>query len=345
MMLASNQDLKNLTNELLNQAGIFSRLISITPIRRDGNNQIYCIQCADQKYILKKYFQHPKDKYDRLSNEFTFLSSIYKPSLYQIPKPYTKIEKYSVALYEYIDGEKLSNSAQVTESFVIQAGHFVAELNKIHKPLLEKLIKPAKEACFSIQQHIELIDTRIEELKQARPIHSSNLEFNLVLDEIIDNWIQIKYNVIKRALNEALNLEQVLQLNHRILSPSDFGFHNAIIRSNQQIAFIDFEYAGWDDPAKLAGDFFSQVAIKIDPKYFNLFMQSAFGNLSNFDTIFKKTSILLSAFKIKWCCIVLNIFLPVHLARRKFVNSSLNILKLEKQQLVKARQLLKEISL
>ena len=44
----------------------------------------------------------------------------------------------------------------------------------------------------------------------------------------------------------------------RMFSPSDLGFHN-ILAGNQnkgELFFLDFEYSGWDDPAKLLADFF-----------------------------------------------------------------------------------------
>lgn len=40
----------------------------------------------------------------------------------------------------------------------------------------------------------------------------------------------------------------------RCLSPSDFGFHNALRAPDGALALVDFEFFGWDDPAKLAGD-------------------------------------------------------------------------------------------
>ena len=40
----------------------------------------------------------------------------------------------------------------------------------------------------------------------------------------------------------------------RVLSPSDFGFHNALRRPDGTIVFVDFEYFGWDDPAKMMAD-------------------------------------------------------------------------------------------
>jgi len=40
-----------------------------------------------------------------------------------------------------------------------------------------------------------------------------------------------------------------------IPSPSDFGFHNALRLPGGDLAFIDFEYFGRDDPVRLAADF------------------------------------------------------------------------------------------
>ena len=40
----------------------------------------------------------------------------------------------------------------------------------------------------------------------------------------------------------------------RSLVPSDFGFHNSLRRKDGSLAFVDFEYFGWDDPVKLSAD-------------------------------------------------------------------------------------------
>ena len=40
----------------------------------------------------------------------------------------------------------------------------------------------------------------------------------------------------------------------RSLVPSDFGFHNSLRRRDGSLAFVDFEYFGWDDPVKLSAD-------------------------------------------------------------------------------------------
>ena len=60
-------------------------------------------------------------------------------------------------------------------------------------------------------------------------------------------------NILPRMLPFAHSREEEL-----ILSPSDFGFHNTLLASDGALKFFDFEYAGWDDPAKTAADFLRQ---------------------------------------------------------------------------------------
>lgn len=344
-MSESSKDLKYLARELLTQANISATPRLIEPIHRGGNNQIFLVDCKNKQFILKKYFQHPEDKRDRLNNEFNFLQVTHGRVLDQTPKAFSKADSSNAALYEYIEGKTIANTSEVTQSLITQAAQFIANLNIHDTPTLEKLLAPASEACFSINEHLNKIDFRIEELIQIKPQNQNDLEFNQTLDEIILLWAKVKASVIRCCQIESIDPDQELPLNERVLSPSDFGFHNAIIRPNQTVAFIDFEYAGWDDPAKLVGDFFAQVAIKIDSRHLNLFLKIAFGKSQNYELIQKRVNLLLSAYKIKWCCIVLNIFLPKHLARRQFSSPKLHIAELKKTQLYKARKLLKEISL
>ena len=70
----------------------------------------------------------------------------------------------------------------------------------------------------------------------------------------------------KRYLLETAQLglpsERPLDQQDRCLSPSDFGFHNALAQG-ETVRFIDFEYAGWDDPAKTVCDFFHHPGVPV----------------------------------------------------------------------------------
>jgi hypothetical protein len=57
------------------------------------------------------------------------------------------------------------------------------------------------------------------------------------------------------AVRSDIPFDAELAADRRTLSPSDFGLHNAIRRPDGSLAFVDFEYFGWDDPAKTLVDF------------------------------------------------------------------------------------------
>ena len=237
----------------------------------------------------------------------------------------------------------MAHVSEVTESYVRQAGQFIAKLNTGENFTETADLSSASEACFSIDQHIQTIDDRLGELQRSRLAQPDDAEFNQTLTQICDCWRNIKSALLQQFQQDpSLDLSLALTVDQRVLSPSDFGFHNVLIRPDARLAFIDFEYAGWDDPAKLVGDFFAQVAIPVDLKYFDLFVSAAFKHRLDYESICARSSALLPLYKIKWCCIVLNIYLPKHLARRKFANPGMNVLEIKRQQLLKAKQLLEE---
>ena len=134
-----------------------------------------------------------------------------------------------------------------------------------------------------------------------------------------------------------------LDVSQRCLSPSDFGFHNALMMPDGKVCFIDFEYAGWDDPARMVGDFFSQLAVPVDIHYFDEFVESVMTPFSNPSLLIQRAKILRSVYQFKWCCIALNVFIPVNLARRQFANPNLNVIEFKNAQLVKAQTILQQM--
>jgi hypothetical protein len=102
----------------------------------------------------------------------------------------------------------------------------------------------------------------------------------------------------------------------RCLSPSDFGFHNALLTADG-LKFFDFEYAGWDDPAKLCCDFFCQPQLPVALTHWELFVNGLAVALGAKD-LPARARLLVPAYQIKWCCIMLNEFLRGEQSRREF---------------------------
>ena len=340
-MDATFTNLVPLVNVLLRHAGLSEKILTIEAIHRGGNNQLYRINCLDQSYVLKKYFQHPEDLRDRLEAEYTFLNIAIDRAPGQTSTPLAKSEPDRAALYEFVEGVPVSHASEVTPTHIKQAADFIAKLNCVSSERGMPGTAPASEACFSIETHISRVDDRLDELTGVLNSEVNNRDFEVFIGKLLARWQTVKTNVIQTCRRDPLlDFSAELAPTERILSPSDFGFHNALIRNDGSAAFLDFEYAGWDDPAKLIGDFFSQVSIPIDVDYFQVFVETAFGGREDYATLYKRANLLLVVYKIKWCCIVLNVFLAKHLARRKFADSAINISEMRHSQLIKANKIL-----
>ena len=123
----------------------------------------------------------------------------------------------------------------------------------------------------------------------------------------------------------------------RRLSPSDFGFHNALVGPDGRLVFLDFEYAGWDDPAKLIADFFCQPAVPAPLGECDRFVRTIGGELHDDGACARRLAVLWPVYQIKWVCIILNEFLPIGGARRRFARSGAEAAERKTMQLHKAR--------
>ena len=131
----------------------------------------------------------------------------------------------------------------------------------------------------------------------------------------------------------------------RTLSPSDFGFHNALRRTDSQIVFLDFEYFGWDDPAKMLSDFLLHPASGLNVTLKRRFADNIFARFKNSCDLSRRVEVVCPLFGLKWCLIFLNEFIPELLLRRGFVGEpGGEEAEVQAEQLEKARTMLGRIS-
>ena len=333
------QDIEELIIKLLQSKGREINSISINSLKRTGNNRTFYLEVDKEFFFAKCFFQDKNDLRDRFSSELAFIKYAQNAAPNFTPKIIYTDSANRVAIYEYIDGKSLISN-QIFENDLKNAADFINQLN--NKLSLSKAISLplASEACFSINEHLSLIQGRIEALTNINQDDDEDvLAMNLV-NQINEIWINEINKIHSICRLENINMHEQLILTNRIVSPSDFGFHNCLKTEQGNLVFIDFEYAGWDDPAKMIGDFFGQIQVPVPQKYLHFFMNLIFNDFFDSTQLMKRSELLLNAYRIKWACIALNIFLPVNLNRRKFSNPELNIVQLKKEQLQKAFNIL-----
>lgn len=292
--------------------------INFVPLSGGRNNKVFLFNLEGKKYVLKKYFFHPDDKRDRLGHEFSFMNFVWSRDIKVIPRPVDFNPSEYVGVYEYICGVKL-DSTDISISHVRQAIEFILAINqKKYHPDAGSLPK-ASEACFSLRDHLESVEKRISRLNVIKNDLPFSLEVkDFVRDNLLPQWTGIREEVNRKIKMRDISIEKRISVAERCISPSDYGFHNALMTKDGVIKFIDFEYAGWDDPAKLICDFFCQPEVPVSKCYLDLFIENVKKITSDPDSLELRVKILLPAYKIKWCCIMLNDFLPAGNSRRIF---------------------------
>ncbi len=332
------RDLKEIVFRLIPGVGADNNVI-VEPLAGGGNNRIFKIVTAGGNYALKYYFRHKDDKRDRLESEYMFTSFVWNHGIRCLAEPIARDQASSVGIYRFIEGRKYF-PGDIGDKEMGQALNFIREIN-MHKSDAAYL-PYAAEACFSIEDHLKLVDYRINRLKAIEVEDDTDNEaLRFVNSELANRWFTIRESILSNAALKGTSLTERILPEDLILSPSDFGFHNAILGDDENIRFIDFEYAGWDDPAKAVGDFFSQVAVPVPMAYFDKFVDAILGSIKSSEQTLFRIKLLLPLYRIKWCCIVLNHFLRVDRERKIFAVK--DAMKKKHEQLDKAKRLLGSI--
>ena len=302
---------------LLERAGLRNDRFDMAPCSKSGNNRVHKRSVEDRCVVAKWYVKDPHDPRDRRAAEWAFLRCAADAGIEPVPRPCAVLHGEGVALYSFVEGDKLTRQ-QVTSDHVAQAARFLRALNGKRMRRSAETLAGASEACFSLADHLALLEDRIARLAaiaQGTPLDKEATE---LIAELGATWHRVRRRIVTGAERMALGLKTVLQPADRCLSPSDFGYHNALVGADGSVTCIDFEYAGWDDPAKLIADFFLQPAVPVDPVHRETIRTAVFARMDEDGRAQhgRRADLLQPLFALKWCCIMLNPFLPAWMARR-----------------------------
>jgi hypothetical protein len=324
---------------LLGHSG-FRGPFSLTPLSGGKNNQVFRVDLADQSLVLKAYFIHPGDPRDRLGAEFAFSTFAWSHGLRCLPQPLACDNESRLALYAYVPGRKLTPE-ETTRARVAEAAAFYGRLNALVREPDAARLPAGSEACFRLADHLHCLARRSERLQRIEPSSAVDRDAALFVSHDLSPLCQAVFDATAEQAKElGIALDAELPIADRCLSPSDFGFHNALVTPAGSMTFLDFEYAGWDDPAKTICDFFCQPELPAPPAALGDFAATVARGVSKPDLLRQRYELLLAVYRLKWCCIMLNDFLPAGNQRRQFARAEADETERKAAQLAKARQAL-----
>lgn len=297
------------------------------------NNRVYRVDSPDgNRFLLKEYFRHPLDPRDRLGTEWAFLTFAANAGIRSAPRPIASDPGMGRSLFEWVDGRVLGES-EVGRAEVEQALAFYRGLNEARDQAGG--LASAAEACGCLQDHLERAERRVLRLSRIEASNDVNREArDFVRGPLAAAWERVRDQVSRASVGSG----------EQRLSPSDFGFHNALMVQGGRLVFLDFEYAGWDDPAKMICDFYWQPSRPAPRETFEAFARAVLADLDDPALARRRVDLVFPVHGIKWCGILLNEFLPVDEERRRFAGGASPPASVKSRQLEKARGLLRRIT-
>jgi hypothetical protein len=302
---------------LLERAGA-GGAFRLEPIAGGGNNRVYRVASDGDPLVLKVYFRHPDDPRDRLAADYGFSRFAWDSGARALPRPIAADVPDGMAVYEFVAGRKLA-PGEVTAAHVAEAAAFFRAVNEHRATPGAASLPEAAEACFSLAAHVACVDRRIDRLATidvASPVGAEATA--LVSSRLRPAWECVRSGVVAADAG----VDTLLTPGERCVSPSDFGFHNAIIAADGRLRFLDFEYAGHDDPAKMVCDFFCQPAVPVPSEHLPSFTAAVASLWPDAAALARRVDRLVPVYKLKWCCIMLNEFLPSADSRRTFAGAT-----------------------
>ena len=330
--------------ELQPSEKVMSRLLTESPkeirsVSGGANNRVWEVKTLQEKYLLKQYFRSPEDSRDRFASEKAFYTHAQNKVPGKVPQVQAWDPEGEAGLFFWVEGRKLTER-EVTGARVQEALEFFAALNRLPLPTLSDL-PSAAEAAWTVCEHLDLVSRRIDRLQQISGTDSEAQQArHLVQEKVIPAWERILQITNREWPEKGRGTHRATAC----VSPSDFGFHNSLLGGDGRLRFFDFEYAGWDDPAKMAADFFCQPRIAAPASEFpgvaarlaELFPQDA--------EVAERATSLWPVYRMKWICIMLNEFLPAGKTRRGFSLGEEAQVALRRQRLEAVRGSLEKLN-
>lgn len=298
-----------------------------------ANNQVYRVRTRSGTFALKSYASSDVDQRDRLGHEFDGLRFLQTHEAgAALPAALAVDRDARCALYEWIEGPKPTEHGAAE---IAQALALLAALHRARTAAGAERLPVATEAVLRFADLLDQIDVRRARLASVAPAQP---ELRSFLEDALSPDLERRV-----AALTGWDLAAPLEPAHRTLSPSDFGFHNALLRSDGSLAFIDFEYFGWDDPVKLTADFLWHPGMQLSAAERRQFVAGAaelYGGDPRFE---RRLAVAFPLYGIRWSLIALNEFLPQLWTRRAFAGKGGDWEAAKGQQLCKARALLEAV--
>jgi aminoglycoside phosphotransferase (APT) family kinase protein len=227
-----------------------------------AQNRLFRLDTLDGPPLLAKLYV--VDRWPRLESEYATLRALNAQHLARVPWALLRDDGMSYAVYSFEPGE-MRPAAKLTRRDVEAIAAFTADLLRFGPQDLAGELAPAVDASFSPTGHRRVIHARL-----------AGVETNVDSEQLSGVRAQVD-ELLGGLVDEA---DEPLPRGSWRLTTGDFGPHNMLFALDGQLTVVDFEAAGWDDPAHAVMSFVAHAASEDLPPVLSTLFLGEFAELA-----------------------------------------------------------------
>ncbi len=256
-------------------------------------------------WIAKIYRCQSGDPRDRLGTEVKSFSFLMSHRVHCVPRPFCMDRKNGIAVFEHVAGRRLGQK-EIDRRVLDEVLVFFGKLRDLSSSAGAAAFSDASEACFSLSAYRRNLVVRKRRLE-----HSAVPSLRRFMKGPVRSVaLLLEERVLTQGRRNGIRQTRILPKMLRRLSPSDVGFHNILRRDRSgELVFLDFEYFGWDDPAKTLSDIILQPDRPLPPQWVPYFADKFIGLYPDDAELKSRFALVAPLLWMKWIFIMLNCFL------------------------------------
>lgn len=311
----------------------------LQPVYTGVNSRLYKLKCENDVFAIKQYYQRlTHDKQSRINREIKALTFMKENGIDCVPSPIGIQEETNIAVFEWIEGHAIDKP---TTDDIDQVVAFVEQLRTLSKAHNAETLPLATEACLSGKELATQIRNRIKKLTESCKEDYPEVA-NFLTSELSESLKTLSESAQAGYKRLGRGFDNDIKKSECILSPSDFGFHNALKTNDGNLTFVDFEYFGWDDPIKLIADFLLHPGMDLTIELKKYYASAMSNVMSAEKDLPERLGLLFPLYGLRWCTIILNAFLPDYLTGNRAQMN--NPKEFRTQQFEKSRNLFNSLN-
>lgn len=310
----------NLARELAKATG--AALTEYEPIRLARNNRVGRVKLTDGTTVIaKRYCRMQSAGRDTAAAEQDALQVLAANGVIRVPKPLFFDAKSRVGIVSDM-GTRAVTPGDITTRRIDEAVELVRALIRIGNAFPLPSVGNAAEARLCLADYSGALIRRLSRLREAAS-DGANKDLVKLLNGPVQRLVQIAIERLSLECQQTqMDVNAPFPRRELILSPSDFGFHNTIIGADDALNFVDFEYFGWDDPAKLLADFVHHAGHQVSWPLCKRFVIGVCAALNHGQGVLKRWQQIVDLVGVEWLLIILNVVDPEILAQQRHANPS-----------------------